>query len=96
MIPCSEQIWKKFYPSYASDADAIAARYQANQFWCPDAFDLSIYNKFDNPVNKILSLTFQPCQRGTLITCVNDVDRQKWLDGKQIFLMINSQRIDLN
>jgi len=75
MVPCRDQDWSKFYPSYASDADSIAKHKEAEQFWCPDAFDLSIYNKHDSPSNKILSVTFQSCDRRVIPQCVSDSDR---------------------
>ena len=96
MVPCTDEDWNNFYEPYSSHAASIAAHRAANQFFCPEAFDLSVINTFDNPTSKIVLLKLTACSRAEQITCVGESDRQRWFNGKQLMLLQNSERIDFN
>ena len=68
----------------------------AKQFFCPVAFDLTVYNTFDNVQSKVVNVYMTTCTKTINPLCVSDTTRKQWFDGKQIILLMNSQRIDYN
>ena len=75
MVPCTDEDWANFYEPYPSHAASIAAHKAAGQFYCPDAFDLSVINTFDHPESKIVILSLTACNRAEVLTCVGESDR---------------------
>jgi len=75
-------------------ADTITSHKQSDQFWCPKAFDLSVYNTFDNMENKVVNVFLTTCSRLEFPFCAADQARGAWFDGKMVMMLTNSQHIN--
>jgi hypothetical protein len=46
MEPCTEKNYEAFYPAYPEQKERIDRHKAANQFFCPNAFDLNFYGQY--------------------------------------------------
>ena len=89
LSPCKD--YSEFHAHYDAKQDEILQSHiAASQFFCPDAFDLSIYGQGTSPSSKIMSLEIGPCEL--------DQDCKStgtYFEGKQIAMLFNSKRVDV-
>lgn len=94
MKPCGVADWEHFYDFAEHDAANIEAHKLANQFFCPvlDSVEgFKLYNSFDSLNNQVLNVYFSSCLRAENSNCVNNkVAKQKYLDGKQVMILMNN------
>jgi len=96
MRPCTDADWEGFYEFNAAQKSQITAHKAANQFWCPELSDLSVYNTFDSIDHKLVNVYLTTCLTNENPSCVGDTKRQSYFSGKMVMLLTNTQRIDFS
>lgn len=61
--------------------EKIRKHIEQKQFWCPKAFDLSIYGEHDDVESK------------TLILRVRSIKGDEVIEGKHLLVLMNNQRV---
>lgn len=75
MRPCTDDDWLDFYEPNAAQKSQIDAHKAANQFWCPDSSELSIYNTFDSIDHKVVNVYLTTCLTVENPSCATDTQR---------------------
>lgn len=80
MAPCSD--FNFFKARGIEQVDLIAkAHIEADQFFCPSAFDMSFYGSADDIVKKVLFLDIK-------------ITEESYLEGKHLAMLINTREIE--
>lgn len=88
--------WPDFYESNDAQKQVIEAHKEQFQFWCPKAFDLSLYNTYDNMENKVVNVYLTTCTKTENPICAQDAARKTWFEGKLIMLLTNSESVNFD
>ena len=100
MSPCSDEAMAAFGEHHVESKNAvIQSHIDAKQFFCPDAFDLTMWGEKTDAHSKILTVVIGPCDVSSFSEEEVEAGRgcrssSDYYDGKQIALLVNSKRID--